>query len=120
MSGHADDDTPDGDTAGNATAKDDAADSGSGESPPAERELLVFPTDFPIKIMGKRVDGFADTIAALVLEHAPDFDVSTMELRASRNNNYIGLTVTIRAVSREQLDGLYRALTAHPMVSVVL
>ena len=119
MSGNADDDAPDGDSAGRATAKDDAADGGGG-SPPAERELLVFPTDFPIKVMGKRVDGFADTIAALVLEHAPDFDVSTMELRASRNNNYIGLTVTIRAVSREQLDALYRALTAHPMVSVVL
>ena len=93
---------------------------GSDQPPSADRELLVFPTDFPIKIMGKRVDGFADTIAALVLHHAPDFYVSTMELRASRNNNYIGLTVTIRAVSREQLDALYRALTAHPMVSVVL
>lgn len=91
-----------------------------GGRPGGEGELLVFPTDFPIKVMGKRVDGFADAIAALVLQHAPDFDVGSMELRASRNNNYIGLTVTIRAVSREQLDALYRALTAHPMVSVVL
>lgn len=83
-------------------------------------ELLTFPTDFPIKIMGRRVDGFADAIAALVRAHAPDFDAATMELRASRQGNYLGLTVTIRATSREQLDALYRELTAHPMVSVVL
>ena len=99
---------------------DDGVGTPGGGRPGGEGELLVFPTDFPIKVMGKRVDGFADAIAALVLQHAPDFDVASMELRASRNNNYIGLTVTIRAVSREQLDALYRALTAHPMVSVVL
>lgn len=89
-------------------------------APGGAPELLTFPTDFPIKIMGKRVDGFADAIAQLVLQHAPDFDVGTMELRASSKGNYLGLTVTIRATSREQLDALYRALTAHPMVSVVL
>ncbi len=90
--------------------------SGDSESP----GLLTFPVDFPIKIMGRRVDGFAQAVAALVAEHAPDFDPTRMELRSSSGGNYIGLTVTIRATSREQLDGLYRALTAHPMVSVVL
>lgn len=84
------------------------------------RELLTFPVDFPIKIMGKRVDGFADAIAALVRQHAPDFDPRTLELRASSKGNYIGLTITVRATSREQLDELYRALTSHPMVSIVL
>jgi len=29
-------------------------------------------------------------------------------------------TVTVRATSREQLDDIYRALTGHPMVKVVL
>lgn len=123
MSGQSGDGDPDDRPAGGSGTPDGAGSdhAGSSDQPPGtDRELLVFPTDFPIKIMGKRVDGFADAIAALVLAHAPDFDVSTMELRASRNNNYIGLTVTIRAVSREQLDALYRALTAHPMVSVVL
>lgn len=86
----------------------------------AGKSLLVFPTDFPIKIMGKRADGFADAIVAVVRQFAPEFDPRTMELRASSNGNYIGLTVTVRATSREQLDALYQALTAHDMVSVVL
>jgi uncharacterized protein len=82
--------------------------------------LLVFPTDFPIKVMGRRVDGFAQVIADVVREHAPDFDAQTMEVRASKFGNYLSLTATIRATSREQLDSLYRALTGHPLVKIVL
>jgi uncharacterized protein len=81
---------------------------------------LTFPTVFPIKIMGSRADGFAQQIAELVRQHAPDFDPSTLELRASKQGTYLSLTAMINATSREQLDDLYRALTAHPMVKVVL
>jgi putative lipoic acid-binding regulatory protein len=81
---------------------------------------LVFPTDFPIKVMGKRVDGFKQAIAEVVRTHAPDFDVETMEVRASKFGNYLSLTATVRATSREQLDALYRALTGHPLVKIVL
>ena len=92
-----------------------------GAAPAAARsELLTFPTDFPIKIMGRRVDTFAAEIAAVLLRHAPDFDAATLEMRPSRHGNYLGLTATIRATSRAQLDALYRELTAHPMVKVVL
>jgi putative lipoic acid-binding regulatory protein len=80
----------------------------------------VFPTDFPIKIMGQRVDDFAQQIVQVVRTHAPDFDPATLELRASRGGNYLSVTATVRATSREQLDALYRALTSHPLVKVVL
>jgi putative lipoic acid-binding regulatory protein len=75
---------------------------------------------FPIKIMGQRQDGFAQAVLEVVLRHAPDFDPATMEMRPSAKGNYLGLTCTIRAVSREQLDALYRELSAHPLVKVVL
>jgi putative lipoic acid-binding regulatory protein len=81
---------------------------------------LQFPTDFPIKIMGKRVDEFAQQIVAVVQSHAPDFDPATLELRSSSAGKYLSVTATIRATSREQLDALYRALTSHPLVQVVL
>jgi len=32
----------------------------------------------------------------------------------------LSVTVTIRAVSREQLDALYQQLSGHPMVVMVL
>jgi putative lipoic acid-binding regulatory protein len=81
---------------------------------------LKFPTSFPIKIMGRRADGFAQAIVEIVLKHAPDFEPSTLEMRASREGNYLSVTATINATSREQLDNLYRELTAHPMVTMVL
>lgn len=86
---------------------------------PAE-SLLKFPTTFPIKVMGRTQDGFAQAIVALVQRHAPDFDAATVEMRASSAGKYLSLTCTINAVSREQLDDLYRDLTAHPNVVMVL
>jgi len=86
----------------------------------AHPDLLQFPTDFPIKIMGRRVDRFADQITEVLRRHAPDFDAATLEMRVSRQGNYLGLTATIRATSRAQLDGLYLELTRHPLVKVVL
>ncbi len=60
------------------------------------------------------------SLIRLVLRHAPDFDAAGMEMRPSAKGNYMSLTCTIRAVSREQLDALYRELSAHPLVKVVL
>jgi putative lipoic acid-binding regulatory protein len=82
--------------------------------------LLTFPTDFPIKVMGKRVNGFAQAVVDVVQRHAPDFDPATLELRVSTQGNYLSVTATVNATSREQLDDLYRALTSHPLVKVVL
>ncbi len=82
--------------------------------------LLEFPCEFPIKIIGRRGDDFAQQVVAIVLAHAPDFRPETVEMRVSGSGNYLALTCTIQAQSRPQLDGLYRALTAHPAVKVVL
>ncbi len=89
-------------------------------APPGDGPLLTFPTPFPIKVMGLRQDGYAQAILDVVLRHAPDFDPATMEMRPSKAGKYLSLTVTIRARSREQLDALYRELSAHPMVTMVL
>jgi hypothetical protein len=70
--------------------------------------------------MGPRQDGFAQAVLDVVLRHAPDFDAATMRMRPSAKGNYLSLTCTIRAVSREQLDALYSELSSHPLVKVVL
>ena len=82
--------------------------------------LLKFPTAFPIKVMGRTQDGFAQAIVSVVQKHAPDFDPATMEMRASSAAKYLSLTCTVHATSRDQLDNLYRELTSHPMVAMVL
>ena len=84
----------------------------------SQESLIEYPSRFPIKVMGAKVDGFVHAITALAREFDPSFDASTVELRDSTKGNYLGITIT--ATSREQLDNLYRALTSHPMVKVVL
>jgi uncharacterized protein len=82
--------------------------------------LIEYPSDFPIKIMGVMQDAFAQTMVEVVLKHDPTFHAGKMEMRPSSKGTYLALTVTVRAVSREQLDNLYRELSSHPMVKVVL
>jgi hypothetical protein len=86
-----------------------------------EREsALTFPCAFPIKIMGRTQDGFAQSVADVVRRHASDFDPASLEMRASKEGNWLSVTATINATSRRQLDDLYRELVAHPMVKMVL
>jgi putative lipoic acid-binding regulatory protein len=87
---------------------------------PGNPSLLTFPCVFPMKVMGRREDGFAQTVAEIVRRHANDFHPETIEMRSSKNGRYLSLTVTINARSREQLDGLYSELSRHPRVMMVL
>ena len=82
--------------------------------------LIEYPSQFPIKVMGKKVDGLVHAITVIAKQFDPAFDASTIELRESKAGNYLGVTVTVTATSREQLDELYRTLSTHPMVKVVL
>jgi len=86
----------------------------------SEETLLVFPCDFPVKIMGTRHDAFAQSVIEVVLRHAPDFDAATTEMRVSKGGNYLSLTCTVIATSKKQLDALYLELTKLPDVKVVL
>lgn len=82
--------------------------------------LLEFPCDFPIKVMGKAHPEFQETIVTVIRGFDGSFDADTVEARPSSGGNYLGLTVTVRATSRAHLDDIYRALTGHPMVKIVL
>ncbi|MFA5520539.1 MAG: DUF493 family protein [Castellaniella sp.] len=82
--------------------------------------LIEYPSEFPIKVMGAARPDLAQVLTEVVRRFDPDFDASTVEIRPSRRGNYLGLTFRVTATSREQLDGLYRALHGHPLVSVVL
>ena len=84
------------------------------------KSLIEYPSAFPIKVMGLCADGFVHAMTEVAERFDPSFDASTIELRESKGGKYLGVTLTVTATSREQLDDLYRALTSHPMVKVVL
>jgi hypothetical protein len=87
----------------------------SGEGPKVD-----YPISVPVKVMGANVDGFADAIAEVAREFDPAFDAAAMEMRASSGGNWMSLTITVTATSREHLEALNRALLAHPMVKLVI
>jgi len=85
-----------------------------------KESLIEYPSQFPIKVMGANADGFVTAITHIAKQFDPGFDAATIELRDSKAGNYLGVTITVTATSREQLDDLYRALSTHPMVKIVL
>jgi putative lipoic acid-binding regulatory protein len=86
---------------------------------PAE-SLIEYPSQFPIKVMGTKVEGLVHAVTQIARQFDPGFDASTIELRESKGGKYLGITITVTATSRAQLDELYRTLSTHPMVKVVL
>lgn len=87
---------------------------------PPEQSLIAYPSRFPIKVMGLNADGFVHAITAIARRFDPAFDASTVELRPSKGAKYLGVTIVVTATGREQLDELYRTLSTHPMVKIVL
>ena len=91
------------------------------DSGAARRETLIdYPVRFPIKVVGDNVDGFVHAITHIARQFDPTFDAATIELRESSGGKYLGVTITVLATSREQLDELYRTLSTHPQARWVL
>jgi putative lipoic acid-binding regulatory protein len=98
----------------------DATSPTSPSEPSRQDSLVEYPSLFPIKVMGAKAEGLVHAITRIAHQFDPTFDAATIELRESKGGNYLGVTITVTATSREQLDALYRTLSTHPMVKVVL
>lgn len=86
-----------------------------------EDSPLRFPCDFPIKVMGRdEADDFRAAAVTIVEEEIGPLPPDAVNTQPSRNGRFLSVTVTIRAESREQLDALYRRLSADERVLVVL
>lgn len=108
--------------AGGRPASADAAPAPAelGVAQEARESLVEYPSKFPIKVVGVNEDGFVSAITHIARHFDPSFDASTVELRESGGGKYLGVTITVLAVSRTQLDEIYRTLTTHPLVRWVL
>jgi hypothetical protein len=82
--------------------------------------LLEFPCEFPIKMMGRDQPEFREAALAVVERHAGPIAGDAVRTSASSNGNFLSITVTITATSREQLDSIYRDLTDDEQILVAL
>lgn len=84
-----------------------------GDDIPENESLLQFPCSFPLKIMGRDRPDFRDIVTAIVASHAGNIDENSIRSAPSRNGNFVSVTITIQAQSQDQLDRIYRDLSAH-------
>jgi putative lipoic acid-binding regulatory protein len=82
--------------------------------------LLEFPCRFPIKAMGRANSALADKVESLVRRHAPDITADDIQIRPSAKGNYLAITITVNATSREQLDAIYMDLSADENILMAL
>jgi putative lipoic acid-binding regulatory protein len=85
-----------------------------------DETLLVFPCDFPIKMMGRDSEEFRDTARALVEHHTGPLGDQSIKSAISRNGNFVSITITIQAQSQQQLDDIYRDVSSHEAVLMAL
>jgi putative lipoic acid-binding regulatory protein len=83
-------------------------------------ELLRFPTDYPIKIVGRPSAEFRARIHAVVIKHCPNVETDRISERLSENGNFLSISYTIPAESREQVVALAKDLTSAEGVLMVI
>jgi uncharacterized protein len=86
----------------------------------SDTPLLSFPTDYPIKVIGRPTAEFRARIHAIVLRHVPALEASHVTEHLSKNGNYLSISYAIRAESREQMTALAANLTACEGVLLVI
>ena len=82
--------------------------------------LLQFPTDYPIKVVGRHSDEFRARVHAIMLRHAPTLDADQVSERLSENGNFLSISYMIRAESREQVVALATDLKAAEGVLMII
>jgi putative lipoic acid-binding regulatory protein len=86
----------------------------------SDETLQEFPSDFPIKVMGRHDSNLRTLTQAIIERHAGPVGDASVRTRTSGDGNFLALTYTVRASSRKQLDDIYRELTACKSVLMAL
>jgi putative lipoic acid-binding regulatory protein len=90
------------------------------QAPEQQQTLLEFPCKFPVKAMGRDQNDFEALVTEIVLEHAVLYAGEKVTINASSSGKFISVTVTIEALSKDQLDRIYQDLTACEHVLMAL
>ncbi len=86
-----------------------------------DREGLIdFPCRFPIKVMGRDQSEFEAHVLQIISAHVDDITADDVSIRASKNGNFLSVTITINAHDQDHLDRIYRTLTASEQILYVL
>ena len=88
-------------------------------SPLVCHELITFPTDFPIKIIGNCTPQFETTVLEIARLHHPELKEEAIQRKTSASGSFLSITITVHAMSQEGLNALYTELSQHPDTKMV-
>jgi len=86
----------------------------------SDESLLEFPCTFPIKMMGRDTPAFRQAVRELVEKHTGPVDDTAIQNALSKNGRFVSVTITVSAESQQQLDDIYRDVSAHDDVLMAL
>lgn len=87
----------------------------------SETETLIeFPTRFPIKITGKNTPEFQADVLEIVKRLIPEQDRLELREQASKNGNYLAISLTAMFYDKAAIDAVYQALSDSPNVIMAL
>ncbi len=84
------------------------------------QEVLTFPTDYPVKVLGRPSPEFRTRVHAIVMKHVPETPPDRVSERLSENGNFISISYNLHMHSREQVVALVNELSACDLVMMVL
>ena len=90
------------------------------ENPEEHSSPIQFPCDFVVKVMGKAHDEFEKTVYTIIKKHFPDIADNSIKQRHSKDRNYLALSITVHAESKQQLDSLYQDLSSNNQIIMAL
>ena len=85
-----------------------------------KESLIDFPTYFPIKVIGENNEQFETDVLTVANEHFPNLIKENIQLNASKNKNYLAITLSVYAEDKPSLDAFYIALNKIKSVKMVL
>lgn len=80
---------------------------------------LIFPSSFPLKVMGLNNEAFEQAVREILQKHLHGAPIEFAS-QLSSSGKYRSITATFMATSRDQLDSLYRELNGHKLVVMTL
>ena len=85
-----------------------------------ESTLLEFPCHFPIKIIGQNAQTMQDEITNIILKYFPDTPADKIKSTPSAKGNFISITASLYVLDKLTLDNLYKEVSKHPQIKMVL
>lgn len=79
-------------------------------------ELLEYPVDYPVKVIGPAADDLVEHVRALVTGTGAVLVGDPPTTRPSAGGKYLSVTLTARLTSEEQRRAVHAALHADPRV----